>query len=576
MNFSLRQDGQSAASFFPFAWADSGLKMFFEFAFWGSAMSFAIDELAIKDDRKESSRSYSALNNSYFLYASIKGGNWLLAFLRTLNTIKNSFKMEPDAKLVTVHDNLYNVIEQMTTADIEQLKFLCLGRIDIVQHMGYDDNSVKNLSDHLKKYQSIAGLDAFRILLFNLADNLTKEEVKKITFYLHGKLNYSKRKMDMCITGFDLMTVFVKVNYVSSQNLRNLHDVADLLVRKDLVQKIDMYSDNNRKIVDINKGIKTPENQKTSKEIKPVTTGIRKDTQQHCYDLNKVSEWKQLIHFIPEGRQYEFYLENSFKQLGIEMSLVHQNEEGSSFPETKLTNYVMTSKPRGICLIINNVTFKNSEYKERKGSDVDKDTLKKVFERFYFKVIVVENLEKAEMEKNFKEIASKDHKEYNCFVCCILSHGKEGGIFGVDGELLTFKMLTLPFKPNNCPSLNGKPKLFFIQACQGQIYQSGTEDYETDGAKAPLIPNEADFLMAYATVHGYVSFRSMSKGSWFIQKLCEVFLNNAKRLDLSDMLLMVNNSVSHCDGNLKNNTVKQVPAPLSTLRKKVFFLADSE
>lgn len=558
--------------------------------------------------------------------------------------------MEPDAELVTVYDSLYNVVEHITLTDTEQLKFLCLGiipigtlekmdiaellkslnerniiakdkfdflavcliligRIDIVQMIGYKDSSVEELSHQLKKYNTIAGLEAFRILLFNLADNLTKEEVKKIIFFLDEKLNYSKGKMKMCITGFDLMTVFVKAHYVSPLNLRNLYYIAEQLDRQDLVKKIEMYSDNNKESIAISKGIA----QETSKEIKPVTTGINKDTQQHPYDLNEVSDWEQLIKHIPERRQYDLCaqlnippkkikifknnlekllykyftenlfstpdLESAFKKLDIKMPLLHANKKGSSFPEKELTKYVMTSKPRGICLIINNVIFKNTEHKERKGSDVDKEALMQIFRTFHFKIIVAENLEKAKMEKKLREIASEDHKQYNCFVCCILSHGKEGGVFGVDGELLPFKMLTLPFKPNNCPSLNGKPKLFFIQACQGQIYQLGTEEYETDGVytPTPLIPNEADFLMAYATVYGYVSFRSMTKGSWFIQKLCEVFLENAKRLDLSDMLLMVNNSVSQCDGNIKNKpTAKQVPAPLSTLRKKVFFLDESE
>lgn len=558
--------------------------------------------------------------------------------------------MEPDAELVTVYDSLYNVVEHITLTDTEQLKFLCLGiipigtlekmdiaellkslnerniiakdkfdflavcliligRIDIVQMIGYKDSSVEELSHQLKKYNTIAGLEAFRILLFNLADNLTKEEVKKIIFFLDEKLNYSKGKMKMCITGFDLMTVFVKAHYVSPLKLRNLYYIAEQLDRQDLVKKIEMYSDNNKESIAISKGIA----QETSKEIKPVTTGINKDTQQHPYDLNEVSDWEQLIKHIPERRQYDLCaqlnippkkikifknnlekllykyftenlfstpdLESAFKKLDIKMPLLHANKKGSSFPEKELTKYVMTSKPRGICLIINNVIFQNTEHKERKGSDVDKEALMQIFRTFHFKIIVAENLEKAKMEKKLREIASEDHKQYNCFVCCILSHGKEGGVFGVDGELLPFKMLTLPFKPNNCPSLNGKPKLFFIQACQGQIYQLGTEEYETDGVytPTPLIPNEADFLMAYATVYGYVSFRSMTKGSWFIQKLCEVFLENAKRLDLSDMLLMVNNSVSQCDGNIKNKpTAKQVPAPLSTLRKKVFFLDESE
>ena len=42
------------------------------------------------------------------------------------------------------------------------------------------------------------------------------------------------------------------------------------------------------------------------------------------------------------------------------------------------------------------------------------------------------------------------------------------------------------------------------------------------------------------------------------------------------MLLIVNNGVCQKECDLENSQqVKQVPAPLSTLRKKVFFLNDS-
>jgi hypothetical protein len=36
-----------------------------------------------------------------------------------------------------------------------------------------------------------------------------------------------------------------------------------------------------------------------------------------------------------------------------------------------------------------------------------------------------------------------------------------------------------------------------------------------------LIPDEADFLLGYATVPGYVSYRSRSQGSWYINKLSQ-------------------------------------------------------
>ena len=43
------------------------------------------------------------------------------------------------------------------------------------------------------------------------------------------------------------------------------------------------------------------------------------------------------------------------------------------------------------------------------------------------------------------------------------------------------------------------------------------------------IPNEADFLMAYSTIPGFVSYRSKSSGSWFISKLCEMLDKHAHR-----------------------------------------------
>lgn len=43
---------------------------------------------------------------------------------------------------------------------------------------------------------------------------------------------------------------------------------------------------------------------------------------------------------------------------------------------------------------------------------------------------------------------------------------------------------------------------------------------EEDGPPE-LIPNESDFLLGYATVPGFVSYRSKTRGSWYITKLTE-------------------------------------------------------
>ncbi len=64
------------------------------------------------------------------------------------------------------------------------------------------------------------------------------------------------------------------------------------------------------------------------------------------------------------------------------------------------------------------------------------------------------------------------------------------------------------FTATQCPTLAGKPKLFFIQACQGDQLDAGvtlinrTETDSGDYAMSYKIPIHADFLIAYSTIPG--------------------------------------------------------------------------
>ena len=56
--------------------------------------------------------------------------------------------------------------------------------------------------------------------------------------------------------------------------------------------------------------------------------------------------------------------------------------------------------------------------------------------------------------------SNDDHSDSDCFAMAILSHGDDGTIFGTDGS---FPINTLVAPLKGCPTLLGKPKLFFIQ-----------------------------------------------------------------------------------------------------------------
>ncbi|XP_033119167.1 caspase-8-like isoform X2 [Anneissia japonica] len=236
-----------------------------------------------------------------------------------------------------------------------------------------------------------------------------------------------------------------------------------------------------------------------------------------------------------------------------------------------MARYKMASMPRGICLIINNMKFMG-RLKERRGSEIDEDSLKFLFKYLGFQVIVRRNATSEDMKRQVEDVSRMDHTNYDCFVCCMLSHGDLGTIFSSDEISCKILDFTSPFRPRYCPSLAGKPKLFFLQACQGSRKAEDFEHFQVDSAESGTdnIPDDADFLLGYATAPGNVSFRSRSRGSWYISKLTNALQHYHNTHHILDILTHVNNEVSKAIARESEGTYKQVPAPQFTLRKQLF------
>ncbi|XP_022255182.1 caspase-1-like isoform X1 [Limulus polyphemus] len=225
---------------------------------------------------------------------------------------------------------------------------------------------------------------------------------------------------------------------------------------------------------------------------------------------------------------------------------------------------------------------------DRTGTQVDKDALMRTFKKFHFKVEVLENLTSTDVEKEVTKMAMMDHSSYDIFILCILSHGENGYIYGVDKVKVSIKKLVDNFgRSGVSPTLAGKPKLFFFQACQGNIYQRGyfTDhpaeaiqelNISTDSLAQNLynLPEHSDILCAFATVPDYVSFRSTSNGSFFIQCLVTQLEKYGAEEDMLSILTLTNNSVADLNAPMADNVYKQMSVWTSTLRRKVKFLKD--
>ncbi|KPP80331.1 caspase-8-like [Scleropages formosus] len=274
----------------------------------------------------------------------------------------------------------------------------------------------------------------------------------------------------------------------------------------------------------------------------------------------KLDSCKSFLDVLVEMEKMELLAEGKLE--GLVEILKNCNPELASKNEM----YCMRRRPRGRCLIINNYSFNkarmnNLRMGDRKGTDVDAVTQRK-------------DLTGDELLEVLQKFGKMDHSQLDAFVCCILSHGEKRSVMGTDGKVVPIWKITQPFISRLCPSLAGKPKLFFIQACQGQKKQMGAliqadgegNDYEMDAShiQPDVIPDDSDFLLGMATVEDYQSFRNTREGSIFIQELCRQLRNGCPRNEnILDILTRVNREVS--SGLYMN--FKQMPEPRYTLTK---------
>ncbi|NWT14610.1 CASP8 protein, partial [Vireo altiloquus] len=439
----------------------------------------------------------------------------------------------------TPHD-LFEALQEKGLLEPGNLAFLRellyhIGRIDLlVAHLGSSREQV----ERELRAPGGARVPPFRYLLFQLSEDTTKDELMCFKLLLDKSDQLPKRKLTPDTTMLDILTEMEKKGLLGRDNLSLLKSL--------------------------------------------------------CEEIN-ISLWNRIEDGFSLFAQEEMLITveergNTGGPGGHLVSSVAPYLPGSFNDSSQLLEaYKMTSRPCGVCLILNNHNFAKAregalEYKhmkDRNGTDVDAAALRDVFRKLHFRVEEYRDLTAEEIRKTVNIFRSEDHEDKDCFVCCILSHGNKGIIYGVDGQEVPIRELTNSFTVQNCNSLAGKPKVFFIQACQGDAFHKGvtieTDSGEQDASverdarfQHDCIPAEADFLLGMATLQDYVSYRSPREGTWYIQALCRHLEHSCPRgEDVLTILTAVNEEVSKksCERDAK----KQMPQPSFTLTKRLIF-----
>eukprot|EP00731_Ephydatia_muelleri_P004102 Em0002g278a len=252
--------------------------------------------------------------------------------------------------------------------------------------------------------------------------------------------------------------------------------------------------------------------------------------------------------------------------------------------------YKMDKCCHGIALIISNITFDQDEDgfpPNRDGGEKDELALQKLFETLGYKVVLLTNLKGAQITKALKivtgheqmsvgdlkmpddkkklKLLSKEEclvsPENDSFVLCLMSHGEEGVILGVDGD--EFKIHDIYGIVGECKNLSNKPKMVFVQACRGD------EVPKADGGDAARKPG--DLLLSFATFIGHAAFRGKN-GSWYVKDLCSVFTEGYMTKDFLSMLTEVHRAVEKReDVEEDGQIVKQIPQITGVLKRNVYF-----
>ncbi|XP_064832986.1 caspase-8-like isoform X3 [Oncorhynchus masou masou] len=520
--------------------------------------------------------------------------------------------LEKDCSSVPTASQLFSLLtdQELLTPDQPYLlaDLLCtIQRHSLMRELG--------LNNQLPTTSSL--ISPYRKLLYDLSENTTEDELREIKFLLADIL--PRRKLEGNVT---TLQVFLEMEKIDMLSVINLNIVESMFgsVCPMLRTRINQFK-TKQGLVTQKTGVGLlrprsssaclpPENQAVSMlPMRPVSCGLSgsqlsaevstlnpADT---SLDVRRVSDTADAVlshrlGLLSTSGDNDAALSQENRHVSSIPSRGHNknfdppNRQTGNTTKEEVREYAMTGRKRGYCLIINNYNFRNSPkpLNNREGTQVDESSLVSVFEWLGFETQIEPDCSREQLLSRVEELRSRDHSQMDCLVCCVLSHGLEGCVYGVDGLKVRVRELTEPFSGLECSSLRGKPKLFFIQACQG-IKEQQPVFIQSDcpGADGSTItssictdavvprdsfPSDADFLLGMATVPHFASFRDMSKGTWFIQSLCQNLINMVPSgYDLLSILTKVNDDVSSKSDN--HGTRKQMPQPAYSLRKRLVF-----
>ncbi|XP_065646856.1 caspase-7 isoform X3 [Hydra vulgaris] len=457
---------------------------------------------------------------------------------------------------------------------------------------------------------------SFRMFIAKLTDELTVSDLRKLKFLL--KENLPAGVIEKINDAYMYMETLENKELITRNNFTFLKQSFSLIGRNDLERKINELVKNDQ-LGQSDKSVKIQTNnrelhQSCNDQSKPTGSlsvsphglpgsndknTIGKKTSESkmtsAVDRSQSVDISKNLYSQPQPTKKQL-ITPSFFMKAPKPTQLQPSENSFDLPiqetirKDTQSSYMLNNNPVGICHIISNnfekpiISEDNKELPHRKGTNKDVIELEKVFSWLNFKVEVYWDKDAKSILDIIKKppTLNENQQAIDCFVCCILSHGFTDGVYGSDGIKLRFSDMQAAINGNSAKWLVEKPKLFFVQACQGDreeveiCVDSGTpvDQNNTNSNNITSLSENSDFCFSVAAVSGTVSWRHPNDGTWYIQTLCHILKEYAHSESLLDILTMLNSNIAEKKDIIKSSKVvaKQMSTiRVMTLRKRFLF-----
>lgn len=386
----------------------------------------------------------------------------------------------------------------------------------------------------------------YRVLMTEIGDHLDKSDMSSLIFLMKDYMGRGKTAKDKSF--LDLVMELEKLNLVAPDQLELLEKCLKNIHRIDLKTKIQKYKQSAQ-------GAETSYVNGLQASLPNLSI---KDPSYNLRLQNGRSKGQRPMVSRPDIQREP--VKTSVQESGAFLP--------RPIPEDR---YKMQSKPLGICLILDCI-----------GNDTD--VLRHTFTSLGFEVRCFSFLTMNLMTDHLRQVACRTHhQDKDSFVCVLVSRGGSQSLFGVDQTHsgLSLDHIRRMFRGDACPSLLGKPKLFFIQNYEKS--ESHMEDRslpEVDGLAASnmdakawqpepcTVHPEADFFWSLCKADASLLDRCPTLSSRYLQCLSQKLQQERSR-PLVDLHLELNSNMYDWNRGVPDKEKYHVLLQ-HTLRKKLF------